>query len=505
MRKTRGKNSTSTRQVNNKITEHFFLLWIIISSSSFLLLAPILRLRPLRLAEEHLVRDLTLPVLSFFRVFYHRHQPSSRLSFFTFLSLRHPFLQKNRTARSPRVLPSGTLQRRARPVRLDRPPSKPGKGPDPSSDPPLAAAAAGRGREGDAAAGAGVRGRRRRSREILVSFFVFVEKKRNESERGIQGDDERGTGEQIERVGVLTTEKKEKKKKKKKKRKIFVSLVARDWGVGKGLKKKKKRYSSALLSPHWRKDRSKFQCACAELDVLHAQKTRDCLFSKGSAGERRRRIPLLTASASPGVDLAAIERRGSALALCCCCCCCCGLAIAEEREEETSVGVVVCIVGKYIPKQAKRKRERRERRARKKNSALKMQRRKLSPLHFHRLTFRLRNSPFPSSSFKNRSSHVRRAGASLLLLRVSLSCLCASSWGSLPVEGVDGEVEAAQRPRDAPERTRLLRTKKPLRRCLLSRSPSFKLPARGLRFDQTLHLTRLPTPRKPVRNNFTFS
>ena len=127
-----------------------------------LLRSPILRLRPLGLAEEHLVRDLALPVEFFFRVlfffeFCFRRRRCERelkevcvflfLFFFRRLSLI-PTL-------SPRVLPPGALQRRARPVRLDRPPPEPRESPEPPHDPPLAAAAAGRGGEGDAAAGAG--------------------------------------------------------------------------------------------------------------------------------------------------------------------------------------------------------------------------------------------------------------------------------------------------------------------------------------------------------------
>ncbi len=59
---------------------------------------------------------------------------------------------------SPRVLPSGALQRRTRPVGLDGPPPEPGQGTDPAADAPLPAAAAGRRGERDAAAGAGVCG-----------------------------------------------------------------------------------------------------------------------------------------------------------------------------------------------------------------------------------------------------------------------------------------------------------------------------------------------------------
>jgi hypothetical protein len=88
---------------------------------------------------------------------------------------------------------------------------------------------------------------------------------------------------------------------------------------------------------------------------------------------------------SPGVDLAARERRGSGSPLLRCC----GLAVAEACEEETSVVAVICIIKRELYFRASAKA--RERRERKKWTWSGKKKTHLEPskaLHFFRLLFR---------------------------------------------------------------------------------------------------------------------
>ena len=137
-----------------------------------------------------------------------------------------------------------------------------------------------------------------------------------------------------------------------------------------------------------------------------------------SAGREKSANSPLTASVSPGVDLAARERRGSGSPLLRCC----GLAVAEACEEETSVVAVICIIKRELYFRASAKA--RERRERKKWTWSGKKKTRLEPskaLHFFRLLFRrLCSHPPLFFRFKKqnsrRSSHVRRAGASSPLL-----------------------------------------------------------------------------------------